>query len=343
MNEKNERIVLDVAYQPQVRTNRNTQSLMLDVIIALLPVLVIGVWQFGTHPLLVVACSVAACVFFEWGYRKLMHKEQTIGDLSAVVTGLLLGLSMPASAPAWIPVVGAFFAIVLVKQLYGGIGKNFLNPALAGRAFLLSSYSIAIGGTWIIPNGLKGTVDGVTMATPLSYLYGDAAMPKYFGFSSLFLGNIPGSVGEISSLILIAACIYLVARKVISWRIPVSFVGTVFVLTLIFGRNGDHLNFAIGNVFSGALLLVAVFMATDYSTSPVTKGGQLLYGFGCGAITVLIRYFGGFPEGTTYAVLIMNLCTWAIDKGFHRHQFGVTKEDLAQAKAQKKAAKEAAK
>ena len=343
MNEKNERIVLDVAYQPQVRTNRNTQSLMLDVIIALLPVLVIGVWQFGTHPLLVVACSVAACVFFEWGYRKLMHKEQTIGDLSAVVTGLLLGLSMPASAPAWIPVVGAFFAIVLVKQLYGGIGKNFLNPALAGRAFLLSSYSIAIGGTWIIPNGLKGTVDGVTMATPLSYLYGDAAMPKYFGFSSLFLGNIPGSVGEISSLILIAACIYLVARKVISWRIPVSFVGTVFVLTLIFGRNGDHLNFAIGNVFSGALLLVAVFMATDYSTSPVTKGGQLLYGFGCGAITVLIRYFGGFPEGTTYAVLIMNLCTWAIDKGFHRHQFGVSKEDIAAEKAAKKAAKEAAK
>ena len=342
MNEKNERIVLDVAYQPQVRTNRNTQSLMLDVIIALLPVLVIGVWQFGTHPLLVVACSVAACVFFEWGYRKLMHKEQTIGDLSAVVTGLLLGLSMPASAPAWIPVVGAFFAIVLVKQLYGGIGKNFLNPALAGRAFLLSSYSIAIGGTWIIPNGLKGTVDGVTMATPLSYLYGDAAMPKYFGFSSLFLGNIPGSVGEISSLILIAACIYLVARKVISWRIPVSFVGTVFVLTLIFGRNGDHLNFAIGNVFSGALLLVAVFMATDYSTSPVTKGGQLLYGFGCGAITVLIRYFGGFPEGTTYAVLIMNLCTWAIDKGFHRHQFGVSKEDVAAGKAAKKAARKEA-
>ena len=343
MNEKNERIVLDVAFQPQVRTERDTKSLMLDVIIALLPLLVVGVWQFGTHPLLVVACSVAACVFFEWGYRKLMHKEQSIGDLSAVVTGLLLGLSMPASAPAWIPVVGAFFAIVVVKQLYGGIGKNFLNPALAGRAFLLSSYSIAIGGTWVVPNGLKGTVDGVTMATPLSYLYGDAAMPKYFTLSNLFFGNIPGSVGEVSSLILIAACLYLIARKVISWRIPVSFVGSVFLLTLIFGRNGDHLNFAIENVLSGALLLVAVFMATDYSTSPVTKGGQLLYGVGCGALTVLIRYFGGFPEGTTYAVLIMNLCTWAIDKGFHRHQFGVTKEDIARAKAQKKAAKEAAK
>ena len=344
MNEKNERIVLDVAYQPQVRTNRNTQSLMLDVIIALLPVLVIGVWQFGTHPLLVVACSVAACVFFEWGYRKLMHKEQTIGDLSAVVTGLLLGLSMPASAPAWIPVVGAFFAIVLVKQLYGGIGKNFLNPALAGRAFLLSSYSIAMGGTWIIPNGLKGTVDGVTMATPLSYLYGDAAMPKYFGFSSLFLGNIPGSVGEISSLILIAACIYLVARKVISWRIPVSFLGTVAVLTLAFGGGGmSNVDFMVYNLLSGGLVLGAFFMATDYATSPVTLNGQLLYGAGCGLITVLIRYFGGFPEGVSYAILLMNLCAWAIDKGFHRHQFGVSKEDIAAEKAAKKAEKKAAK
>ena len=343
MNEKNERIVLDVAYQPQVRTDRDTKRLMLDVIIALLPVLAVGVWQFGWHPLLVTACSVAAAVFFEWGYRRLLHKEQTIGDLSAVVTGLLLGLSMPASAPAWVPVVGAFFAIVVVKQLYGGIGKNFLNPALAGRAFLLSSYSIIMGSTWAVPNGLKGVVDGVTMATPLSYLYGDGTMPKYFNAASMFLGNIPGSVGEISTLILIAGFLYLLARKVITWRIPVSFVGTVFVLTLIFGRNGDHLGFAVNNVLSGALLLVAVFMATDYSTSPVTKNGQLLYGFGCGAVTVLIRYFGGFPEGTTYAVLIMNLCTWAIDKGFHRHQFGVSKEDIAAEKAAKKAAKEAAK
>ena len=342
MNEKNERIVLDVAYQPQVRTERNTASLMLDVIIALLPVLVIGVWQFGTHPLLVVACSIASCVFFEWGYRKLLHKEQSIGDLSAVLTGLLLGLSLPATAPAWMPVVGAFFAIVVVKQLYGGIGKNFLNPALAGRAFLLSSYSLAMAN-WAVPNSLKGVVDGVTMATPLSYLYGDAAMPKYFGFSSLFLGNTPGSVGEVSTLILIAAFVYLLGRKVITWRIPVSFVGTVFVLTLIFGRNGDHLNFAVYNVLSGAVLFVAIFMATDYSTSPVTQNGQLLYGVGCGALTVLIRYFGGFPEGTTYAVLIMNLCTWAIDKGFHRHQFGVSKEDIAKEKAAKKAAKEAAK
>ncbi len=343
MNEKNERIVLDVAYQPQVRSERNTASLMLDVIIALLPLLVVGVWQFGYQPLLPIACSVAACVFFEWGYRKLLHKPQSIGDLSAVVTGLLLGLSMPAGTPAWIPVVGAFFAIVVVKELYGGIGKNFLNPALAARAFLLSSYTTAVGSTWLVPKSLQGVVDGVSMATPLSYLYGEAAMPKYFSLTSLFLGNTPGSFGEISALMILAGFVYLVARKVISWRIPVSFVGTVFLLTLLFGRNGEHWSFAWYNVMSGALLLTAVFMATDYATSPVTVYGQLLYGFGCGAITVLIRYFGGFPEGTTYAILIMNLCSWAIDKGFRRRQFGVSREDIAQEKALRKAAKEAAK
>ena len=342
MNGNNERIVFDVAYQPQIRTERDTKSLMLDVIIALLPVLAVAVWQFGTYPLLIVACSVAACVFFEWGYRKLMHKETTIGDLSAVVTGLLLGLSMPSTAAWWMPVVGGFFAIVVVKQLYGGIGKNFLNPALAGRAFLLSSYSLAMSN-WAVPNSLKGTVDGVSMATPLSYLYGDAAMPKYFKLSSLFLGNTPGSMGEVSTLILLACGVYLVARKVISWRIPVSFIGTVGLLTLIFGRNGSHGAFAMYNMFSGALVLTAVFMATDYSTSPVTKNGQLLYGFGCGAITVLIRYFGGFPEGTTYAILIMNLCSWAIDKGFHRRQFGISKADILREKADRLEAKEAAK
>ena len=344
MNEKNERIVLDVAYQPQVRTNRNTQSLMLDVIIALLPVLVIGVWQFGTHPLLVVACSVAACVFFEWGYRKLMHKEQTIDDLSAVVTGLLLGLSMPASAPAWIPVVGAFFAIVLVKQLYGGIGKNFLNPALAGRAFLLASYSTALSGTYLVPRGLKNAVDAVSMATPLSALYGEGSMSGLYTVKSMFLGNMPGAIGEISTLALLIGGVYLLCRKVITWHIPVSFIGTVFVLSLLFGKgNMGQGAYAVYAVLSGALVLSAVFMATDYSTSPVTLKGQLVYGVGCGILTVLIRKFGSYPEGVTYAILIMNLCSWAIDKGFRRHQFGVSKEDIEAEKAAKKAAKEAAK
>ncbi len=332
MNEKNERIVLDVAYQPQVRTDRDTRSLMLDVIIALLPVLAVGVWQFGTHPLLVVACSVAACVFFEWGYRRLLHKEQSIGDLSAVVTGLLLGLSMPATAPAWIPVVGAFFAIVVVKQLYGGIGKNFLNPALAGRAFLTASYSGVL--TVVV-------IDGVTSATPLSFLKAGEAMP--FTLAQSFFGAIPGSIGEISSFAILAGAAYLIARKVIRWRIPASVIGTVALLCLIFGHSGyGRVEWMLHNVFAGGVLFTGIFMATDYSTSPVTITGQIVYGIGIGTLTVLIRYFGGYAEGCSYAILIMNLCTWAIDKACHRRQFGVSREKVRAQKAAQKAAKKEA-
>ena len=266
-----------------------------------------------------------------------------MGDLSACLTGLLLALVLPTNAPWWLPIIGNFFAIVVVKQLYGGIGKNFLNPALAGRAFLLASYA-AIMGRYAVPKALTAAVDGVTMATPLSYLYSGAAMPEYLGFKSLLLGTIPGCIGELSTLALLIGGAYLLATKVISWRIPGAYLGTVAVLCLIFGHEGyGNVDWMLYNLLSGGLMLGAIFMATDYATSPVTLNGQLLYGVGCGALTVLIRYFGGFPEGVTYAILIMNLCTWAIDKGFHRHQFGVTKEDIAAEKAAKKAAKEAAK
>ncbi len=343
MSDKTERIVLDVAYQPQVRTNRDTKLLMLDVIIALMPALLVAVLQFGWHPLLVVCVSVASAVFWEWLYRRIFKKPFSIGDLSAVVTGLLLGLALPPSAPWWLPVVGTLFAITIVKQLYGGIGKNFLNPALAGRAFLLSSYAI-IMASWAVPKGLSGTIDATTMATPLAYLYGSEGMPEYFSLKALFMGYIPGSIGEISTLAILIGGLYLIYREVISWRIPVSFIGTVALVTLIFGRSGyGNFEWMLYNVCSGSLVFVAFFMATDYATSPVTINGQLLFGVGCGLLCVLIRYFGGFPEGSTYAILIMNLCTWAIDKGFHRHQFGVSKEDIAAEKAAKKAAKEAAK
>ena len=337
--EKKERIVLDVAYQPQVRTEQDTRSLMLDVLLALIPALAVAVWQYGVYPLLVVLVSMASAVFFEWGYRKLLKKESSIGDLSACVTGVLLALVLPPKAPLYIPVIGTFFAIVVVKQLYGGIGKNFLNPALAGRAFLLASYSTVMGA-WVKPE----VVDAYTSATPLSYLYGDSALPAAYSIKALFVGLTPGCIGEVSALALLLGGIYLVVRKVINWRIPVSFIGTVAVLTLIFGKDGySNGAWMMYNILSGGLFLGAIFMATDYATSPVTPNGMLLYGFGCGAITVLIRYFGGYPEGVSYAILIMNLCTWAIDKAFHRHQFGVTKEDLAAEKAAKKAAKAAAK
>ena len=338
-----ERIVFDVAYQPQVRTNVDTGVLMRRVILALLPAAAVGVFQFGLRALLMLAVSTASAVFFEWAYRRLLKKSPTIGDCSAAVTGLMLGMSMPPTAPLWLPVIGSFFGIVVVKQLYGGIGKNFLNPALAARAFLLASYAMALG-QFAVPRALNGVVDGISAATPLSYLYSGEAMPAYYTYQSLLLGGRPGALGEVSALALLIGGVYLIVRKVISWRIPVSFIGTVALLTLAFGHEGyGHVEFMLYNLCSGALFLAAFFMATDYATSPVTLNGQLLYGVGCGVLTVLIRYFGGYPEGVTYAILLMNLCTWAIDKAFRRHQFGVSKEDIAAEKAAKKAAKEAAK
>lgn len=329
----------DASYQPQVRTNTDTSRIMLDVIIALVPAMVVGVLMFGARALALLVISVISACFWEWGYRKLMKKPSSIGDLSACVTGILVALVIPVGAPWWMPVVGTFFAMVIVKQLYGGIGKNFLNPALAARAFLMASWPV-IMTTWAVPSVLSKTVDAATMATPLSILKaGTEAMPDYFSFGNLFIGSMPGCIGEISAAALLVGGIYLLVRKVISWRIPVAFIGTVAIITVIFPRNGySNVDWMVYNLLSGGLLLGAIFMATDYSSSPVTLNGQLLYGFGCGALTVLIRYFGGYPEGVSYAILIMNLCAWAIDKGTRGRQFGVTKEDL---KAAKKAAKEA--
>ena len=332
----------DAAYQPQVRAKRGTREIMLDVIIALLPALVVGVWQFGAQALIPLAVSIVSCVFFEWAYRKLMKKPDSIGDLSAVVTGILLAYTLPANCQWWMPIIGAFFAIVVVKQLYGGIGKNFLNPALAGRAFLLASYALFMT-TWVVPSSLASAVDATTMATPLSYMKAGEALPQYFTYKSMFLGTMPGCLGEVSALALLIGGVYLLCRKVITWHIPVSFIGTVALLTLIFGsKNGGGYT----HLLSGGLLLGAFFMATDYSTSPVTAPGRIIYGVGCGALTVLIRVFGGFPEGVSFAILIMNCCAWMFDKHTQRRQFGVSREDVkakkAAAKAAKKEAKEAA-
>lgn len=329
----------DASYQPQVRTKTVTTNIMLDVIIALIPAMAVGVWQFGLKALLLIAVSVASCVFFEWGYRKLLKKDNSIGDLSACVTGVLIAMVIPVGAPWWMPIVGAAFSMVIVKQLFGGLGKNFLNPALAARAFLMASWPV-IMTTWAVPAALSKVVDGTTMATPLSIMKAGEALPDYFSYGNMLLGTMPGCIGEVSAIALLIGGAYLLIRKVISWRIPVSFIGTVAVITLLFPRHGGFfdVNWMLQNLLTGGLLLGAIFMATDYSSSPVTLNGQLLYGFGCGALTVLIRYFGGYPEGVSYAILIMNLCAWAIDKGTRSRQFGVSKEDL---KAAKKAAKEA--
>ena len=340
---KNEekKIVLDVAYQPQVRTNMDTKRIMLNVMLALLPSLLAAAYEFGFKPVLMVAVSMSSAVFYEWAYRRLMKKSSTIFDFSACLTGMLVAMTLPPTAPWWLPLIGNFFAIVIVKQLYGGLGKNFVNPALASRAFLIASYA-GIMTNWVSPRAMG--LDAVTMATPMTYLYAGEPMPDYYNYRNLLLGIMPGCFGEACKIALLLGGVYLIIRKIISWRIPVSYIGTVAVLMLIFGHEGyDNFSWMMYNILSGGLILAAFFMATDYATSPVTLPGQLLYGVGCGALTVLIRYFGSYPEGVTYSILIMNICTWAIDKAFRRRQFGVSKEDIAAEKAAAKAAKEAAK
>ena len=338
-----EKKIFKVTSNPIVRTPRDTSKIMLDVIIALVPALGVGAYMFGMNVAILLVVNVAACVVFEWAYRKLMKKNTSVGDLSAVVTGVLITCVMPSAAPWWVGLIGSFFAIIVVKQLYGGIGKTFLNAALAARAFMSAAYA-AYMTTWAVPSTLRSVVDATTMATPLSYLNNGEALPEYFNYLNMFLGGIPGSIGEVSALALLIGGAYLLIRKVITWRIPVTFIGTVAVLTLVFGHEGyGNVEWMLYNVLSGGLILGAFFMATDYSTSPVNLKGQLLYGVGCGAVTVLIRYFGSYPEGVSYAILVMNCCTWAIDKGFRPRQFGMTKEDIKARKAAEKAAKKAAK
>ena len=335
-----EKKLFKVTSNPIVRTPRSTDKIMLDVIIALVPALGVGAYMFGMNVAILLVVNVACCVIFEWAYRKLMKKNTSVGDLSAVVTGVLLTCVMPSAAPWWLGIIGSFFAIIVVKQLYGGIGKNFLNPALAARAFLSAAYA-AYMTAWAVPSVMRDVVvDATTMSTPLSYMHTGDALPEYFNFLNMFLGGIPGSIGEVSALALLVGAAYLLIREVITWRIPVTFIGTVAVLTLVFGKEGySNVDWMLYNVLSGGLILGACFMATDYSTSPVNLNGQLIFGVGCGAITVLIRYFGSYPEGVSYAILIMNCCTWALDKATRPRQFGMSREDIKAKKAAAKAAK----
>ena len=328
---------------PHIRAAETTRSIMLDVIIAMVPALVWAVITFGVEALLLTAVSVVGCVFWEWLYRKLMKKPQSVGDLSAVVTGMLLAFVCPPSTPLWMILIGDFFSIVVVKQLFGGIGKNFVNPALAGRAFLLGSYA-GVMTTWIDPAANKAplmgsTADIVTSATPLAYMKGtgDAVAASFaeltgkYSVTDMFLGNIGGSLGEVSALALLIGGIYLIARKVITWHIPVAYLGTVAVLTFLFPRGNDPLTFMLYNLLGGGLMLGAFFMATDYVTSPVTSKGRIVFGIGCGLLTVFIRYFGGYPEGVCYSILIMNCTTWLIDKYMRPARFGVVKGEKKEA------------
>ena len=318
---------------PHIRAAENTRSIMLDVIIAMLPALVFAVIKFGFKALTLTAVSVVGCMIFEWGYRKLMKKPQSVGDLSAVVTGMLLAFVCPVTLPHWTILVGDFFAIVVVKQLFGGIGKNFINPALAGRAALVASYAGSMSSSWIDPASgwapiLGGSADVVTTATPMALMKtGDMeALTGTYSMADMFIGNIPGSLGEISALMLLIGGLYLIWRKVISWHTPVAYIATVAVLTFLFPRVGaSNIEWMLYSVLGGGLFLGAFFMATDYTTSPVTKAGQLIFGVGCGLLTVFIRYFGSYPEGVCYSIMIMNLLVALIDKNVKPSRFGVVK------------------
>ncbi len=319
---------------PHIRSNENTRSIMLDVIIAMLPALVWAIYNFGFKALLSVVVSIVACLFWEWLYRKLLKKPQSIGDLSAVVTGMLLAFVCPPELPWWALIIGAFFSIVVVKQLYGGIGCNFLNPALAGRAILLASYATAMT-TWSLPTSKVDTV--VSTATPLQIMK-EGTVEKFaelttnYSVGDMFIGRIGGSLGEVSALALLLGFAWLLIRKVISWHTPVAFIGTVAILTLISAPAGiDNVQYMLYNVFGGGLMLGAIFMATDYATSPVTKPGQLIFGIGCGLITCFIRRFGSYPEGVCYSILIMNCTTWLLDKYIRPTIYGAVKKEKKEA------------
>ena len=339
MNEE-KKLRLTVASSPHVASPIDTTNLMRDVLIALVPAMVMGVVFFGPRALVATIISVLACEFFEWGYRKLMHKSCAVKDLSAAVTGVLLAFVCAPTLPYWMLIIGDFFAIVVVKQLFGGIGKNFVNPALAGRAALVASYAGTMSGAWADPQAgwvpLAGTADVVTAATPLAYMKtGDmAGLTSQYSVTDMFLGNIGGSLGEISALLLIVGGAYLIWRKVISWQTPAAYIATVAVLTFLFPKGGaDNLQFMLYSIFGGGLMLGAFFMATDYTTSPVTKPGQLIFGLGCGLLTVFIRYFGSYPEGVCYSIMIMNLVVALIDKAVKPSRFGVVKSANKEAAA----------
>ena len=310
---------LTVASSPHIRGNFSTRRIMLDVVIALLPALAVGIGRMGPRALVVTLISMAAAVAAEWLYSVLTKSRNTAIDGSALVTGLLLAMTLPHTAPYWLVALGSVFAIIVVKMLCGGLGQNIFNPALTARALMMLVYPV--GMTRYIG------VDGVSAATPLHHMV-MPALPEET-LSQMFLGNCPGSIGEISAVALLVGGAYLVYRKVISVRIPAAYIGTVAVLTLVFSKTGSAVEWMAYQLLSGGLLLGAIFMATDYATSPATPVGQLIYGVGCGALTVLFRYFGLFPEGVTYAILIMNALVWLIDRHTAPRRFGTKKGGAA--------------
>lgn len=304
---------LIVSPSPHIRDNATTSTIMRDVLIGLAPAMIAAVVIFGFRALLMTAVCVAACIIFEYGTGRILGRENTISDLSAVVTGVILSFNLPVQLPLWMAVVGCFFAIVIVKQLFGGIGNNFANPAIAARIFLLLSFSQPMT-TWLQVEGGRA-VQGVYGATPLALISaGDTAnLPSVM---EMLLGTRGGCMGETCAIALILGGVYMIWKKVITPTIPLAFIGGVFVLSLLFGVNPVY------ELLGGGLMLGAFFMATDYTTSPITEKGKIIFGLGCALITMVIRVFGSYPEGVSYSILLMNIITPHINRMVRNKAFG---------------------
>lgn len=302
--------LLHVSSSPHVRSKVNTSSIMLTVLIALLPSALFGVYNFGPHALMLILITVAVCVATEAIYEKIVHKKLTIQDYSAAVTGLLLALNLPPNAPWWIAVIGGVFAILVVKQLFGGIGQNIMNPALGARCFLLISFTGRMTN-FAVPSGAWGNIaDTVSGATPLAALKAGESV----NWVNLFFGNIQGTIGETSALAILIGAAILLAKGIIDFRIPLTYIGSFAIFVLLFGGHGFNLNYLLCHLFGGGLMLGAWFMATDYVTTPITKRGQLVYGVCLGIFTGLFRIFGGSAEGVSYAIIFCNLLVPIIER-----------------------------
>lgn len=290
---------LTVSSSPHIRENTTTQRVMLDVIIALMPALIASVIIFGFQALLVVGVCVACCVLLEFVWQKLMHRKVTVNDLTAVVTGLLLAYNLPPGIPIWQAIIGCIVAIIGVKQLFGGVGKNFVNPAITARIVMFLAFSVSMT-TWVFP-------DAVSSATPLGLISSGQA-DQLPSLMNMFLGVRGGCLGETSVLALLLGGIYLIIRRVITWHTPVVYIGTVFLFTLALGQQPVY------QIMSGGLVLGAIFMATDYVTTPYTAIGKVIFGLGAGVLTVIIRVYGSYPEGVSYSILLMNILTPYINR-----------------------------
>ncbi len=317
-----------VSAAPHTRSPITTKSIMRDVILALIPAGLFGIYNFGINALTVIVVSIATCVLTEYLFCRLMKKPQSIGDYSAVVTGLLLAYNLPSGFPIWMTVVGNVFAILIVKMLFGGLGQNFMNPALAARAFLLISFPVRMTAFTVEKITSPATsdylyhgavaLDGVTGATPLAAMKAGETVD----LMKMLVGNIGGTIGETSAIAILLGAAYLVLRKVISLRIPLTYIATVAVYVLIFGGKGFDMTFILGHLLGGGLLLGAFFMATDYVTSPITPLGQIIFGISLGLLTGLFRLQGSTAEGVSYAIIFCNLLVPLIDKACKSKAFG---------------------